>query len=763
MLICLLLSLTFVPTFANSFTDSNEKLEIVIILDVSGSMGNATGGKGSDPLNENTRFSIEAIKAFIWSCPADIDMNVSLIIFNGTSVIVTESVNVNNRHGRDSIIGTEDIRGDLDRILHGMVGTNNVTERRLRDVRGEKSTIPWQGNTDIEAALKDADEILNKIEDPNVKRGVLLFTDGEIEIQETAERSKRDSELNCVDIVKGFVTSNNEIKFYSVGLHGVGDTFNKDFLYELSGVDERVKDPFLVNLNEDDELQRIIHHFSSIFADFVGATIKEEPDSVSLEGEPQPFSFNIYGEITREVNISIVTPRAMERNVRVYDAAVNGNDMTDTDMVNINYSQKLVHIKILKPTDGKDWTIIFTGNEGDTAEITQIHLYDLSLRCVRHNNNDNKFDIFLYNEITRERVILPRIYENANLTATLVDRHKREHLVDWEINEKGDGYEIDLSNIGLSNFEIMSGIHSLRILLEEEGYFWFREIYYEDDVQISICSNCKFSVDKCECHDLSLCQTCNLTSVDCECPICSECEFSKDNCICPPAAICSECVFSINDCICYICLECGHVDGKCICPCECGKKCCEKCNGTTKCDVVNCDKCYPVPAPWGLIITIALIGTAFAICIIFKVTHKIRFEDVEELFYVSDKNPLFITTNEDAKYKNQYIISAHNHESLKGNDLVKIEAMYSLLPLPIFFGKLKITSLIFDESKEIKMESSISDLFTPPQDDVELTFSSGGDSLTIRFDCYTKSASSDDSEKSDVDEEEQYESENYDE
>jgi hypothetical protein len=122
-----------------------------------------------------------------------------------------------------------------------------------------------------------------------------------------------------------------------------------------------------------------------------------------------------------------------------------------------------------------------------------------------------------------------------------------------------------------------------------------------------------------------------------------------------------------------------------------------------------------------------------------KVTHKIKFEGIDEL-YVSTKSPLFITTNESADYDNLYPIPAHSYESLRGCDLAKLETTWSFIPLPIFYNKLKITPL-FDDDSGIEMDSSV-DNPIEPQDDISLSFNSGiGESLVVTFDYYIKSPS----------------------
>jgi len=453
-LICVLSGFASTPIHVSAA--DYEQIECVILLDVSGSMGWIGQDYGSDPQREDgTRVSIEAIKAFINNCPSYIDMKISIVVYNHECVKVTENpINILTN-------GTDLIKRDLEKILKNQI--DGIT--------------CWSGMTDIAKPLEEARKILDKNTGASVKKGVLLFTDGKIEIYD--ENSKRDekkeknSSDKCKTIVENF--KKDGINFYSIGLNG-GDSagngsIDREFLDDL-GV--RIdKPPYIVDTVTGENLDKLIDYFLDVYVDLIGAQKKVSED-IPIIGARQEQSFNIYGDITREVNISITSGKQLTSMQVYYD----NKDVTSSNDISVSMEKMSTTVKIINPDDG-DWKIIFQGTAGDSAKMTQIHLYDLSMKCVR---DSDIFKVYLFNEFKKQKVTLPRIYKESLFKPKLIDKYDNEHDIGWKMDEEENGYEVNVSEL---RKKMEPGLYSTKFELEKEGYF--THIYYSyNEIEIKL-------------------------------------------------------------------------------------------------------------------------------------------------------------------------------------------------------------------------------------------------------------------------------------
>ena len=697
----IILSFISVPVFSTTSASGNEQLEVVILLDVSNSMNDSPRDhgeliRGSDPEVEiegvRTRFTIEAIQNFIWNCPPQVDMHVSLVVFNDSATIVTESsINVNKTTNPNGI-------GDVEEYL----------DQILRNEEGKW----WRGLTNIVDALEKSESIFDDVGD-SVTKGIILFSDGE----HTASSDKRVG----VQIVEDF-TQPELNHFYSIGLHAVTNnpnettTFNEDYLNELG--EKAGRPPFIVNPNIGQNLTRVVYHLEGIFAD-LATDVHQAGDSISfpMDGTIQSFPFDVYGEITRGVTVTITTEITKLKDIKIL---VNGDEVsyiiddsnnTDFGEITVRQSPRTVNVSILNPIDG-DWEIYFRGTGDETAQITRLKTHRLSLE--RDGNR-----IFLFNELSQRAVGLQRVYDDAEFVCSVVGESGQKSFVSSRVST--NGFELDFSNVPSGEYQLTATMvvnWFNEFTQQTEAYFPLVKleelILIGCDCGFACCAECKGDE---ECGDINECKDCYPCDLKC-CVVC------KGNMRCDNET-CSICYCDCNECGCTVCFE----DGEC-------KKCgCVNCFEDGKCgECVSCNVGWIV---FGISCVILVIVIKI---MMIKVPHKIRFENSEDPLYISHKSPLFITANESADYNNQHIVPSYNCESFKGNDLAKIEAVHNFIPMPIFYRKLKITPL-FEEGSEIEMDASVDNPVTV-QDDIALTFRSGiGESLTVRFDYYIKSQS----------------------
>lgn len=469
-IISLILNFMSIPISVSASEIESRQMEFVILLDVSASMGAPTeGAPGADPMQNGTRLSIEAIKNFIWKSPSYADTRISLIVYHHSAETVFKKLNIRT-NGKN-------VSNYLDNVLKGNI---NI----MQDI--------WNGSTNIEEPLKLAKDILNETTDASIKKGVILFTDGRVEIDPqhyagpAPWRSPKAIEIEneCMKIVGEFNKEN--IKFYSVGLNDMDrrdfPTLDPEFLEKLGEIAEQ--EPFIVDRLAGDDLDNLIKEFEKIFSDFWGLPIGEPRGESIFAGIPHSEPINIYGEITREVNISITT-RKLLNYIKVYtpnneNAVYDSRRENNADNIIVNQSVKVSNIKIINPIDG-EWIIEIEGSEDDTVKINQINLYEGSIKSSPKDGN--KHDVWLFNDDTGKRIVLPRIYnpEEVDFYCVLIGKSNQlANNVEWEINDQGNGYEIDVSNLPPDEYILNAK------LVSKDGYFTYPKANDSKPVDIII-------------------------------------------------------------------------------------------------------------------------------------------------------------------------------------------------------------------------------------------------------------------------------------
>ena len=481
---CLFTAAVITPVHADG---SSRRAEFVILLDVTPSMGTAGSADGNDPEQRDGsdsiyRISTEAIKFFTELCLTDprVDVTLSLIVYHGGFddtatwgphlATVFESRDI--RRAEDF----EYVKGKIGEILSGKVTCINTKEE----------FICWnRGYTDITPPLLEAQRILSGPPSEAVKKGILLFTDGNIQLQDESGNAVNNIKDACKDIVRGLKSS--DIKFYPVGLMGRAE-FDEVFLADLAEIHEYILDtPLLVdrtseNEEEWDDITKIHDFFEKIFRDLFGIPQREpvifRPNENDY-GHREPIEVS---GITRE--IAIVITHGSELELSIYATGEDGEEilMNDDPSVTISKSATYLIITIRDPVHSS-WAIEVIGTEGDRIGINVIPFDDISITLSLIEGQDNLYDIYLFDNFipdgsahSRGRINSEEIYETLDFTALLINTaDQRRSNIGGYINEHKDGYEVRIPG------NLQSGEYIMRISMKIDGHF-----HEEIDVLLNI-------------------------------------------------------------------------------------------------------------------------------------------------------------------------------------------------------------------------------------------------------------------------------------
>ncbi len=422
-----------VPAFADP---EPESYEIVILLDVSGSMVSA----------DSSRLSIQAAKAFAYYRPSTATkFEISLVLYNTEIYRALEKINV----------ATED-------------GMN-----RYQTVLDEIGKVPYKGNyngfqcwfrdTDIGLALKDAEQIL--LGSTATHKAALLFTDGRIDLPADPGREE-PSRNDSYAVADAFAAK--DIPLFTVGLNRNGSV-DKTFLEEIAK--PTADECFILDDNE-----KLVSLFQKLFAHFVGGTsgstqIPTKPDE--LTGH----DVNIFGEAISEANLVLFSTAKINsyavinpNGVKVAEWKEGGNE-TIASGVTVNRAEMLVAVKLTKPTDGM-WRVEFTSKEAGYVQVGEIYLYNLIVKSdapaqtVVGDSVD--FNAVLHNADTNQRVNTKQIYEESNCTVT-IRSPKGNDIRQGVLNSASNGYSTSYTFDQPGVYEIIYKIDNDQFSVETES------------------------------------------------------------------------------------------------------------------------------------------------------------------------------------------------------------------------------------------------------------------------------------------------------
>ena len=395
MALAMLVSLFAIGIGAASESDS---YEIVLLLDTSGSMQSE-----SDP----THISVDSARAFAYYRPSYTDMYVSLVAYNTTAYTVAESLNVSTDSGMNRY------QEALDSIDDNTIGTFKC----------------WKGMTNIGDAMQKAEAILSK--STATHKAVLLFTDGKTEVNSFSYKgnsySGTEAVEKCIECAQTLATSfgSQGIRVYCAGLDTSGENLDRSFLESLSGVSKGTT-AVCANATEVSTL------FAKIFADFLGGQSGEKNDYDLLPNVETSHTANIYGQIIKEANISLISSSAISYfKVIAPDGTVAVEIGESSNTLNANLcsvdkteNNMLINVKLLRPMDG-DWKVVMMSKTAGKVTLNQVYLYDLSLDCTIPTRvgagEELSFAAKFINDESSSAITNKRIYSDSTMSVKITD------------------------------------------------------------------------------------------------------------------------------------------------------------------------------------------------------------------------------------------------------------------------------------------------------------------------------------------------------
>lgn len=397
------ISMTFLETSAYAAQESTKtakNLDVVLVMDKSGSM------KKSDP----DRTSIEAAKMFI-----------DMIKKSGANVSIVEFAD-----------GAK---------MDGMVSVENDSSKK--ELKDTLKGIKFDGDyTDTGSALLKAVETLKNNGNKDNKKAIILFSDGNIEVNS----NNRTSQNSKVDIQKSIKECNDlGYSIYSVGLINGNDSQSdiSEFENLMKDTAEKTDGKYI----RADNVEDLPQFFSELLQTLDG--IKgEELGSLTANGDYQTIDFKITNSNVLEANILIL------HNEKVKDVKLINPDGKEVDLSSDGFvyskSSKYTVIKMLKPEKG-NWKMKVKGVSSDNINISLIYNYDLELVSSVSKDSASKGEkvtVDAYFNYEDKKLEDKDFYGSVEANAIVRDSKNKETTV--KLNYKEDGYtgDIELKQYG---------------------------------------------------------------------------------------------------------------------------------------------------------------------------------------------------------------------------------------------------------------------------------------------------------------------------
>lgn len=348
-LLALVLCLTQLPStmFAasatNSTNNSTTSIDAVLVLDASNSM------KSSDP----QQLGSEAMKLFIDMLPSQ-----------GDRVGVVSYTDRIEREKALTAIQSADDKTQLKSFIDGLT-------------RG--------AYTDISVGMKEAVNILQDNAQQGHEPMIVLFADGNNQLNSNSGRSNSDADTDLNTAVAQ--AKKDGYPVYTIGLNADGK-LNQEALKKIA--DDTGGKSFVTTSAE--ELPEIL---SEIFADHQEVNVVPV-DSITGNGQFQDVKIHIPNANVKEANISIMSSAAVE--VKLVDPSGNAVAVP-SDKVSMSTSKSYSLVKLLSPEQG-DWTLQVKGVDQDKIDINLVFNYNLELALdpipTKAYSKGDKIDIVSY-------------------------------------------------------------------------------------------------------------------------------------------------------------------------------------------------------------------------------------------------------------------------------------------------------------------------------------------------------------------------------
>ncbi|MEG0766193.1 MAG: vWA domain-containing protein [Clostridia bacterium] len=328
---------------------SNLALDLVIVIDQSGSMGSLQGrnveSKGSDPYG----YRLDAASIVLGMCDAE-NSDAAVILFN-----------------------TDVRKGKYLNELMDISMKNSATTRIniINNLKKFNQTSYVNGYTDIGAAMVRAVDLIR--ENPSERQPmILLLTDGDFrtDSKRTVEESKQDFDGAIHD------AQALGIKVYTVALSYGSTVYDTTRLEEAANATQGL----FSSVNSYHDLPEIFNNF---FAHEIESDVVNlQGQAVTLDNGDIAIDVNVPNMSVTEANIMLLTNHL--KNINLYQPssdraiAVNGESIIRLDA---NYFSLY---KIVKPQITGNWRLICTPDEryDNSASINVVFSYDLTTQVA---------------------------------------------------------------------------------------------------------------------------------------------------------------------------------------------------------------------------------------------------------------------------------------------------------------------------------------------------------------------------------------------
>ncbi|USK55918.1 VWA domain-containing protein [Cytobacillus solani] len=369
-LLCLLLlnSLILTDSAAANISTDAQKMDAVLVVDVSNSM------KDSD----KNKISNEAMKMFI-----------DMLSKNGDKVGMVAYTDQIIREKALMKIGSDADKNDFKKYI---------------------DTLSLGAYTDIAVGVSEAVKILDAGKETDHTPLIILLTDGNNYLNPNSDRTE---ELSGKELDEAIRKSKSEgYPIYTIGLNADG-TLNKMILEKLSG---ETGGKFFTTTTADD-LPRIL---SEIFANHL--KLKVIPiTNLTGNGQFQDVNIEIPNNSVMEANISITSGNPIEAKLFSPD----GKEV-EIPSIDVYYSKSKAYslIKLIKPESG-NWKVQIKGVQKDKIDINMVFNYDLGLRLEEPATSNYKkgdmIEILSFLESSGQKVNSPELYQSMNAKLIVSD------------------------------------------------------------------------------------------------------------------------------------------------------------------------------------------------------------------------------------------------------------------------------------------------------------------------------------------------------
>lgn len=441
--ICLLLVF-----FGSNVMASESDLDLVIIMDKSGSMATA----------DEERIVIEAVKVLLNMMPA-MQSRVGLIAFNSKPELLT-------------------VNGDKEGELVSLEKLQDALE-----VKALVDSIEYYGDTGIGNALKQGTDLLKAKGREGAKKAVLLFTDGVDDFDDYTLQPELEAEKNDQNYNEALVwAKENQCRIYSVGFNyptedgtmSMGE--NGEGLAKL----QKLADNTLGSVKEQGSITEIEESFADMLAQICDIRYIDDIEPIPGDG----------GMHERIIDIS---PSVLEADIRIHcdtlNAVAQGKihlfrpgateecDLTNSDdKLRYDVDATAASIKILLPEKG-DWKLQVEGITGDDIQVGLLEhnglVWEAALEVPEGNAENTAFQgdnvkvkVFLKNSDGTE--VISELCETVSGTVLAVPRTNPENKTKAALTylEEEGCFEADFSVEEESVYDISISAGSDRFFYE---------------------------------------------------------------------------------------------------------------------------------------------------------------------------------------------------------------------------------------------------------------------------------------------------------